>query len=719
MLARIKKTVLKRRVHLVLVILLITWLITTTTQYKSIVDTLSAPDLPELQVKNSQGQWLTQQWLEQNWGNKTNDPSQATKKYHHLSQGTRTLPLPYNWLVNLEQPSSSVFTMLFSKQNKFVEQDYILRFGFIRSEADAENNPEGLPVGFAKTFSQNIKGIDRETETIGLTCAACHTSHFIHDDGLKGPVEYIVEGGPATTDLGLLQKALTAAIGQTVLSSKIPFFDGRFDRFARNVLGTQYSATTKIALSKDFLAVVEAQLQGGDVIEVTEGFTRLDALNRIGNEVFSDNIYRPENYAPIDAPVNYPHIWTAPWFDWVQYDASVMGPLIRNVGEAMGVKAFLDIKSPASSNRFSSSIPVENLVWMEAFLAGKQPNKARGFSGLKAPQWTLSKIDRAKAEQGKKLYEKHCQGCHLPTLTSDKIWQKKYFDAIAWSNGGLASSTEDKVLQLHVIPLKQIGTDIKQASVMMNRTVDTSGSEVGTMEDSTYGLQMASNICVRDPNEIAKNHHVEALYPYDQDYYQRKPLEQNDVSLVTQWISDGANVPFGYALASTVDKAIDAWFIRSGVNDPQLQAEIKGGRPNCIQAGWGYKARPLNGVWATGPFLHNGSVATIRDLICPSNGQRPRFVQLGSLAFDAKNIGIKQPENYQLTAQKYLNKGLQYDDENYFILDSKILGNLNTGHHFSDQYDKNKPYWQQASGMIGPKIESQQCDALLEYLKTI
>lgn len=709
----------KKIFYIVVFLIIIFFILANNTSVKSIIDMLSAPKLPTLQVKNNNGEWLTQQWLDQNWGNKINAASPATKKYHHLSQGTRTLPLPYDWLVNLEQPSSSPFTMLFSKQKKFVDNDYILRFGFIRSPIDADNNPSGLPIGFAKTYSQNIKGITYETETIGFTCAACHTSHFIHNDGLRGPIEYIVEGGPATTDLGLLQSALTAAIGQTVLSSKIPIFDGRFDRFAKNVLGREYSATNKLALAKDFLSVVEAQQGDSDIIKVTEGFSRLDALNRIGNAVFSDNIDRPENYVPIDAPVNYPHIWTAPWFDWVQYDASVMGPLIRNVGEAMGVKAFLDVKSPPNSNRFSSSIPIDNLVWMEELLSGNQPTKETGFSGLTKPKWTLTKVDPNKIKQGELLYQQHCQGCHLPALSNEAIWQKNNFDHITWFDGTSYQQTEEKVLQLNVIPIKQVGTDKKQASVMVNRSVDTSGAEVGTISDRTYGLQMASDICVRDPNQLAQNKDLEALYPYDGSYYPNKALNINDYPLVTQFISDGANVPFGYALASTVNKSIDAWFIRSGVNDPILQEKIRGSRPNCIQAGWGYKARPLNGIWATAPFLHNGSVATLRDLICPAKGIRPRFVQLGSLTFDTKNIGIKQPENYQTTATKYLSKGLQYDDDNYFILDTSILGNLNIGHSFSNNYDTNKPYWLQKQGTIGPEINSEQCDALLEYLKII
>jgi RoxA-like, cytochrome c-like len=38
-----------------------------------------------------------------------------------------------------------------------------------------------------------------------------------------------------------------------------------------------------------------------------------------------------------------------------------------------------------------------------------------------------------------------------------------------------------------------------------------------------------------------------------------------------------------------------------------------------LQAGRGYKARPLNGIWATAPYLHNGSVPTLYDLLLPAD----------------------------------------------------------------------------------------------------
>lgn len=682
---------------------------------QAVLQQLRPKPLPALEVKGVNG-WLPQVWLQQNWGNKRDNPSADTKKYHHLSQGTRTIPVPYDWFVNLETASSSLLLMPFTSEEKFIDNDHLLRLGFIRSEKDVLHNPNGLPIGFARTFSQNMSGVKGQTETVGFTCAACHTSHFVHDDGVQGPLEYIVEGGPATTDFGLLQSNLTAAIGQLLLSAKVPFMGARFDRFARNVLGAEYSSGTKVALSADLVKFAEAQLGNADIIEVTEGFTRLDALNRIGNAVFSDNIDRPQNKAPINAPVNYPHIWTTSWFDWVQYDASVMGPLIRNVGEALGVKAFSDVKSPVEENRFSSSIPIGNLVWIENFLSGPQPTKGTGFQGLTAPKWTMTKVDKEQAELGKQVYQSRCQGCHLPDINSKEIWNNGHIAPIEWLAGGQKKQTED-VLKLNIIALSEIGTDRQQAKVMINRTMDTSGNVNGSVMDNVPGMQINSVICARDFNQAteAQLGLIDDTTGDQSTLYEVKKGDGDFIPLTERWVTDGANISFGYALAATVEHTINAWFNDNGLSDPRLQDQLKEGRPNCIQAGMGYKARPLNGVWATPPFLHNGSIATLRDLLCPIDGQRPQYIQLGSVVYDINNMGIKQPKNYQKTARKKLSNKQLYDDQGYFILDTSVEGNRNIGHHFSAEYDVNNP----KSGVIGPELYPAQCDALLEYLKTI
>ncbi|OAN47866.1 di-heme-cytochrome C peroxidase [Magnetospirillum moscoviense] len=52
-----------------------------------------------------------------------------------------------------------------------------------------------------------------------------------------------------------------------------------------------------------------------------------------------------------------------------------------------------------------------------------------------------------------------------------------------------------------------------------------------------------------------------------------------------------------------------------------------------------YKARPLNGIWATAPYLHNGSVPSLYELLKPP-AERIKAFKVGSTAFDAKNVGF-------------------------------------------------------------------------------
>lgn len=58
-----------------------------------------------------------------------------------------------------------------------------------------------------------------------------------------------------------------------------------------------------------------------------------------------------------------------------------------------------------------------------------------------------------------------------------------------------------------------------------------------------------------------------------------------------------------------------------------------------LQAAQGYVARPLVGVWLLGPYLHNGSVPTVRDLLSPP-ASRPRAFWRGGDLVDLDNLGF-------------------------------------------------------------------------------
>jgi mono/diheme cytochrome c family protein len=108
-----------------------------------------------------------------------------------------------------------------------------------------------------------------------------------------------------------------------------------------------------------------------------------------------------------------------------------------------------------------------------------------------------------------------------------------------------------------------------------------------------------------------------------------------------------------------------------------------------MEAPCGYKARPLIGVWATPPFLHNGSVRTVFDLL---SEQRPAKFNLGSREYD--------PVNFGYTDNKTPNSA---------VFDTSVAGNANTGHWFTN--DGNRPGW------IGPRLSDADKYALIEYLK--
>jgi hypothetical protein len=652
----------------------------------AVLQALEAPRLPPRQ------EFAGRVWLApgQNWD------TGIRQRFHHVSQGTRTLPIPLSWFMALEAPASSLATVPFEKPGLFSADDYLLRFGFIEGER-SEHNPLKLPIGLATTPYQNLPGITGRVTALGFTCAACHTGHIAYDG-----IEYIVEGGPATTDLGQLTAALGAALGQTLLSAKVPFLHGRFDRFAKNVLGPDAYSDANIALLQSELEALVDSIAGIPAgVDVVEGYTRLDALNRIGNQVFAIDTGRFDNYVPIDAPVNYPHIWTAPWFDWVQYDASIMAPLIRNAGEAMGVSAGLNTVAPKAEKRFSSSIDMRELWWIENAIAGSDPDPASDGAGLLAPPWpeAFPAIDRERARRGRAIYEDICTDCHLPVLSSPDIWTTEHFRPVEYYVDGELRETPQRLIRLKLIDLQQVGTDPAQSEILAGRTVDTSGVSEGRADGDRAGMGIDAEICVNAPG-----------FP-DSAYNPVNYASRSPGDLVNVRASDGPMLSFGLALGAAVQQTIDAWYDLNYIPE-DLQRRFEESRPNCLRPGNGYKARPLNGVWATAPFLHNGSVPTVKDLLSPPD-QRPDYVLLGDVGFDPVNLGLVRDRDFRPDNDEV------YDDSGYFILDTATPGNYNTGHEFSDEWDESLHWSQQKKGVIGPAFSDSEVMDLIEYLKTL
>jgi hypothetical protein len=60
----------------------------------------------------------------------------------------------------------------------------------------------------------------------------------------------------------------------------------------------------------------------------------------------------------------------------------------------------------------------------------------------------------------------------------------------------------------------------------------------------------------------------------------------------------------------------------------------------AVEISFQYKARPLDGIWATAPFLHNGSVPNLDELLKPVAARVTKF-QMGSREFDVQAVGYR------------------------------------------------------------------------------
>jgi hypothetical protein len=310
----------------------------------------------------------------------------------------------------------------------------------------------------------------------------------------------------------------------------------------------------------------------------------------------------------------------------VQYNGSIPNPLVRNIGESLGVKAPI-ILTGDKSNWFKTSVNIKNLVLMEEWLAGHAP-----YDGLRAPTWPeqfLGAINREKAANGQALYAELCVTCHYASrdvLQRDAVEESPIY----WTS---RNSLGQPLLKVVMTDLKIIGTDPKQAMDFIERKIDTANLGLGVInggEALTYVVEQTAKRYFADNN-----------------------ISEEDQLKFTN----------GHKLGTEASRTPTA-----------------------------YKARPLTGIWATPPFLHNGSVPTLYHLLSPAS-ERPKQFTLGNRLFDSKMVG------YEFSPVP-----------NIIPFNTQLPGNSNLGHEFTDGTGQ---------GIIGRKLTEAERWELVEYLKTL
>lgn len=620
------------------------------------------------------------------WGVDQGWSADQRRAYWFTPQGSWMVP--YGWLVVVEQATN---------QDRFIAPANMERLGYIPAQKDIWN-PEALPIGFTVTPGGTGKDGKPGMAWAGPNCAACHTNKLDYEGK-----SLIIDGAPSLGDFYRFNAELLDAL--LVTSEQ----KDKFDRFVtqlvskgfmpadtpaarnellgqmaehqmwlaeylrRNLCGSHnskecpvdvkpgistydaYSAKNDALKANLSVRPLEARAQQDAIIRANyvplPGNGRIDAIGAIFNQVSGYNISVPEaNYSPSNAPVSYPFLWGAPQSDVVQWNgfaknASVLGigfgPLARNVGEVLGVYGRIRV-TPNDPSQWTvpdgtfEDVPGKDprFGFVSTVLTTNLGHIENWLSTLRSPRWPdgfLPAIDKDKAARGAQIYNgktdqgANCSLCHQVIARKD----------------------EGEPYKATLIQASVIGTDPAMADNFLLQL------------NKATGLAWDSG-----------------------------KLEGKRQNLVEFWAKRyGATLPNrGDALTTQV----------AGVLLSDLSDTISAGRMSKTYTGSfddgadprSYKARPLTGIWATAPYLHNGSVPTLADLLTDEK-KRPTKFHVGSRRFDPVKVGYQtEPEAGRQT----------------YEYDTGFPGNFNTGH---------------SGRLYGTELGDEDRQALLEYLKSL
>jgi len=549
--------------------------------------------------------------------------------FYSQDQGSKMIPL--RWMAALKQPNGDGFLA-----------DGLARYGYLKNN---ENPNSVLPVGFTTNGPQGA-------EWVGMTCSACHTRQI----QVQGTT-YRIDGGPAIADFHGLLIDLDQAVSQVLTDGTA------FSAFARQVLEGEPNAGQLAQLQQQVndwylpyhtivsLAVAKAPAWGP---------SRLDAVGMIFNRLTgldigtTPNRIIDRNIKPADAPVRYPFLWNAARQDKTQWpgfadNGDALLGLARNTGEVIGVFAqFHPFKDPSRhvlkvDYSGENSADTDGLMKLEELVRRIGPPRW---------QWAYDETLRAKGETifNWPTQQGGCVECHGIRTGQKRVLQPEP----TWAT-----------------PVMDVGTDNRQYKLIgvagraafPGWIVDTgvlAGAEIPLISPKLKQYDSALN--------VLKTAVVGGLL-------QRLPT-------ILEFRSDRDVV----VTQDTATDDKDTQVTVRGAKPAELAGAFPKAAPKAAPQPFVYESRVLQGIWAAAPYLHNGSVPTLADLL-KADKDRPLSFKVGP-DYDPVNVGLAVEQtrfNYTLVTG---------------CMD-RTSGNSNCGHNF------------------GTKLTPDQKAALLEYLKLL
>jgi hypothetical protein len=536
--------------------------------------------------------------------------SAQRQTFYHLSQGSEILPWILLTAVDVADPGST---------KPFVEN--LERFGLLPDLA----RDDGLPVGLTVSSNPFTFGMD----FVGINCAACHVGELRHDGKAVR-----VDGAPNMFNMQLFySQAIEALMAMRSDRGKLWRALKRLGRqdygrygvaapFVRPATLVYYGANVLLHRDRldarlELIAVIRAAKEQRDPEHPTSGYGRLDAFDGTRNFMFTrlrkadaggNFEVNKANMVKLDAAVKFPPLWSRKasppepveayrqqpqrfppvWgfkdYDWVEWTINTNTVMERNFTETLGAGAAVVLDPKRTASLFESSIPMRNmhdLEWLAYY--------------IDPPRWPTAIFGEIKpdlAAAGEGIFRSRCAGCH------------EYGDDRRGPTG---------LIRLRGMRLEAVGTD------------------------ATVALRISCPIPDTGPLVIPPRSYT-----------------AEDSQLLRDCAGVKAGMAFaGASFARTVQAAVDSIkqkaYAAAGIDAAQQRVMEDLDRRERVtwrdtlldtQPPHGpYAARPLYGIWAAAPYLHNGSVPTLYHLLLPPE-QRPKMFALGGREYDPVKLGF-------------------------------------------------------------------------------
>ena len=584
-------------------------------------------------------------------------------EFYYLEQGTGFVPL--RMLRGLKDPKT---------RKPFL--DNLERFGLISGEASLENR-HGLLIGLAITTAP--RGSD-EYELLGFTCAACHTAEFQY-----AGTRILVLGAPSRFSPQDFVNDLDKALLDLFHDSD----PERFWSFIQSWFEGE-SGTAARQLFKSFNSFVDFQKQTG-----------LFGL-RFGGHV----VERWQMLSSIHEGSNFPRAETneiAKTFSALASDAIKTNPVLpKSLADAATMHEILEqieVAFEALSERLK-------LINSRAWLREPGTTLAFGFGrddhfGAAAKKIS-STLTRASEER------RTDPQLNAPVRPAP-LWNTNQYARMHWN------SSTNSMIQSNIIKALAVGATFDSAD---------GKSSVNLLNQAKLAKQIERLKPPKWPEEVfgkTDQQKVERGWTIYREFCANchSKTERNEAGLLIMErftpfeigtdnqlalseplrIENGTPSSGSLAFAQIAKKIFDQSM--KGMSDKERatidEIDKHRGPPKWLisdsKDGKLYPARSLEAVWASAPYLHNGSIPTLYHLLLPVKYRPSQFV-VGSQDFLPKEVGFEwDPKSFpELNDPHNAAKTL-------FQFDTIKLGNSNSGHEF------------------GTDLSDDDRWALIEYLK--